>query len=248
MARSICVPQERGLSFLVARIKRALLCLGIAQSGLRPGIAAGALRKHSWSSFQAYVGLGLRNDFVHYEPVLALLGGRKDDREARYRQFVETGVAENDDEFAAAMWRSAQSIGSADFREDVDERYRTLLKDRRVPEDVSFRRVGNVLPAQRILAVVAAVVGVKANDLTVRQRDNRWRAVTARMLCRYGGLTQRRAAGILGVRTGVAVSCQLRKLTGLLQSDPGLQEEVSRVERRLKKELERVGVFLSSKG
>ena len=196
------------------------------------------LRKHSWSSFQAYAGLALRNDFVDYEPVLVLLDGGKGGREDRYREFVETGVAQDDKEFAEAMWLSAHCIGSEDFRESVEERYRMLLHERRVTEDVAFRRIGKTLSAERIIGVVAAFAEMDPKDLVMRQNDCRWRAVTARMLCRYGGLTQRRTATILGVRTGVAVSCQLRKLAGLLLSDRDLAETVHSIERRLNKDLE----------
>lgn len=196
------------------------------------------LRKHSWSSFQAYVGLASRNDFVDYNPVLRLLGGGKGDREDRYREFVETGVAQDDKEFAEAMWLSSHCIGGKDFREDMEERYKILLQERRAPEDVAFRRIVRTLPAERIIEVVASFAGMDPKDLVIRQNDCRWRAVTARMLCRYGGLTQRAAATILGVRTGVAVCCQLRKLTGLLQSDKDLTTKVCLIERRLNKELE----------
>jgi hypothetical protein len=197
-----------------------------------------ALRKHSWSSFQAYAGLAPKNDFVHYDPVLALMEGRKGDRQDRYRQFVEAGVAADDEEFATAMWQSAFGIGSADFREQEEERYRALLEKRRVREDVSFRRVTGVLSGERILDVVAGGVGVERGALLVQQRDCRWRAVAARMLCRYGGLTQRAAASLLGLRTGVAVSCQLRRLAELLESDQGLQKALRRIERCLDKELQ----------
>jgi putative transposase len=197
------------------------------------------LRKYTWSSYQAYVGLAPRNDFVDYGPVLGLLGGGKGDREDRYREFVETGAAQDDEEFAEAMWLSAHCIGGEDFREDVEERYKSLLQERRVPEDIAFRRIVKVktLSAERIIAVVASFAGMDPQDLVIRQNDCRWRAVTARMLCRYGGLTQRATARILGVRTGVAVCCQLRKLTGLLRSDMDLARKVCRIERRLDKEL-----------
>jgi hypothetical protein len=152
---------------------------------------------------------------------------------------VEAGVAQDDKEFSQAMWLSSHCIGSEDFRADVEERYRELLQGRRVPEDVALRRIVKTLPAERIIGVVSSVAGLDPKELVKRQRDCRWRGVTARMLCRYGGLTQRRAATILGVRTGVAVSCQLRKLAELLRLDVELGETVQNIERRLAKELER---------
>ena len=53
------------------------------------------------------------------------------------------------------------------------------------------------------------------------------------MLREYGGLTQRAAASILGVQTGVAVNCQLRKLTHLLKSDAALCRTIEKIEKML---------------
>jgi putative transposase len=198
-----------------------------------------ALEKYEWSSFPAYAGLAPRNGFVDYEPVLALLEGPKKGREGRYRQFVGTGAATDDEEFQAAMWRSAHCIGSDDFREEVEDRYRALVGGRVASEDISFRRVKGGVPAETILQAVGAVAGVDVKELTTRQRDSRWRAVAARMLCRYGGLTQRAVAPLLGVRTGVAVSCQLRNLARLLKSDKALEQRLLRIERQLDKEQRR---------
>ena len=60
------------------------------------------------------------------------------------------------------------------------------------------------------------------------------------MLCRFRGLTQREVAAVLGVRTGVAVSCQLRRLAQLMESDRDLGEIVARIETRLGTELSKV--------
>lgn len=194
------------------------------------------LRKYVWSSYQAYAGMAPRNEFVDYGPILALVGGRSKAREERYRQFVETGVATTDEEFVLALNRSAHCIGGDDFREDIEERYRGLLEKRRVKEDVSLRRVNRAMAVETILDAVEQVCGVARADLLVQKRDCRWRAVAARMLCRYGGLTQRATAGVLGMRTGVAVSCQLRKLSELAGTDRTLDKAIGKIETRLDRE------------
>ena len=197
-----------------------------------------ALRQYRWSSYPAYIGLAPRHDFVDYEPVLALMEGcrRKQERARRYRQFVEAGMANDDEEFALALVRSVHCIGSDDFREAIEDRYRTLVASRRANEDVAFRRITRCVPPPRVLDIVATVLNLDRNDLLRRQRDCRWRAVVARMLCRYGGLTQRDAARQLGLRTGVAVSIQLKRLDQLLNSDETLARIVQRIEQRLDKE------------
>ena len=69
--------------------------------------------------------------------------------------------------------------------------------------------------------------------MLIRRRDSGFRAVASRMLCKYGGLTQRDAASVLGVKTGVAVSCQLKKLKALLETDQSMRRLVERREKRL---------------
>jgi hypothetical protein len=52
-------------------------------------------------------------------------------------------------------------------------------------------------------------------------------------------MTQRSAVGVLGVRTGVAVNCQLEKSAKLLDTDEGLWANLLRIERRLEGEQQR---------
>ena len=83
--------------------------------------------------------------------------------------------------------------------------------------------------------LVAATAKVERSALLRRQRDSRWRAVAARMLCTHGGLTQREAATVLGLGTGVAVSCQLRHLNDLLAAEPAFRKRVEKFTRRMSK-------------
>jgi hypothetical protein len=92
-----------------------------------------------------------------------------------------------------------------------------------------------------ILTVVESVSGVAREELLVQQRDCRWRTVAARVLCRYGGLTQRAAAKVLGMRTGVAASCQLRRLTELAAMDKALRRTIEKIEAELDQEQQRKG-------
>ncbi|OGV47152.1 MAG: hypothetical protein A2X46_10350 [Lentisphaerae bacterium GWF2_57_35] len=55
----------------------------------------------------------------------------------------------------------------------------------------------------------------------------------ARFLCRYAGLIQREAAGILGVGSGAAISHQMRKLCVCIENDKELKRSVKELESRL---------------
>jgi len=52
-------------------------------------------------------------------------------------------------------------------------------------------------------------------------------------LCKYGCMTQREAAMILGLKSGVAVSCQLRKLREILADDGDIRGVVAWLDRTL---------------
>ncbi|NLX13573.1 MAG: hypothetical protein GXY44_07970 [Phycisphaerales bacterium] len=189
------------------------------------------LREYRWSSYSAYIGKSPRNEFVDYNPMLSLMGGSKKTWPGKYRAFVEGGLEGDDDEFLCELHRSPRSIGDETFREWVDGRYKDRLKQRGVPEDVSFRRAGRHVDTDVLLKTVAKVGGIEQASLMARRRDATWRAVASWMLCKYGGLTQREVAAFLGVRTGVAISCQLKKLRRRLAVDAALRSRVERMEK-----------------
>jgi putative transposase len=194
------------------------------------------LRNYRWSSYPAYIGAGARNRFVDYRPMLALVEGRKGEAEKRYRSYVESGIETEDNVFLVELQRSARSIGSERFREWVNGLYQELTAKHGVKEDVSFRRTAGRVAVERILDLVAEEGRLDRGLLLKRQRDSRWRAVATRMLCKYGGLTQRECARTIGLQTGVAVCCQLRQLNRLVEFDPGLRKCLEKIDSRLAEE------------
>ena len=190
---------------------------------------------YPWSSYPAYIGKSPRHAFVTYDPMLSLMEGGKQKRAGNYRKFVEGGLELTDEEFLGELARSPRSIGNEKFREWVDGCYRDLLKQRGVQEDVSFRQTGHQLGPELILETVAKQIGVGREDLLERRRDATWRAVASWMLCKYGGRTQREVASILGTKTGVAISCQLKTLRHKLAADEALHSQVEKIEKVLRR-------------
>ena len=148
---------------------------------------------------------------------------------------MEGGLEAVDDEFLRELERSPRSIGNAKFREWVDACYRELIEQRGVHEDVSFRRIGRHLDTDLILKAVAKRAGIGQESLLARRRDSTWRAVASWMLCKYGGRTQREVAAILGAKTGVAISCQLKNLRCKLVEDVALRAQVDKIEKVLRR-------------
>ena len=105
------------------------------------------LCQYPWSSYRSYIGQDKALDFVDYEPMLAGMGGKSRVRTKRYREFIEAGLAEEDEDFKDALKASPRSIGGDSFREWVDEIYQKLVEKCDVKEDVSFRRITEPMEA-----------------------------------------------------------------------------------------------------
>ena len=109
-------------------------------------------------------------------------------------------------------------------------------RKRKKSEDVVLRQVGRRLPTDRIVEVACRHLGVEGGAERQRRRESWVRPVVARMLSRYGGLTQREIAARLGVRTGKSVSEQLQRLATVLAKDRSLARLVTRLESGLQAE------------
>jgi len=118
----------------------------------------------------------------------------------------------------------------------VEALYQQALEGRTDPEDVSFRRGGRTASVERITSLVCQEFGVDKDRILSRRRDSLVRPFLARLLCQMGGLTQRATAEILGLRSGAAVSVQLRRLDAALSRDRRLAERVAVIESRLRED------------
>jgi len=189
-----------------------------------------ALRAWRWSSYPSYIGKRKALDFVAYGPLLAEMSGNRREWPKRYREFVESGLAESDDDFKESLKESPRSIGGDGFRAWIDELYEKRVATYARAEDVSFRHITEPLSQADVLAVLADVFAVDVAAFSRRGYDSALRGVAAKYLIRYAGLTQREAAVILGAGTGSAVCNQLRALAGKLEKDRRLGKRLQQAE------------------
>ena len=192
-----------------------------------------ALTAYPWSSYRAYIGRVKAPPLLECEPVLAMMPGKKPARRGNYRQFVEAGLAETDEEFTAVLKASRLAIGGETFRNRVRDMHYALIHGSERPEDAALRRVSPLVDAETVMRVVCRHFGVERESVLRRQRGTPLRPVVARCLCRYAGLAQRDAALVLGLRTGVAISQQLSRLTARLAKDRRLARLVARIEKEI---------------
>ena len=181
------------------------------------------LRTYSWSSYPGYMREAQAAEFVEYGPLLSQMSGKKSQWRRRYRSYVETGLAENDDEFQAALNASPRSIGGEDFRAKVDDLHFSMAKQKFRPEDIALRNVQTAISPDVVMQVVADGFEVLPSEFKKKRRASPLRAVVSRCLIKYSGLSQREVAETLNMTTGAAVSVQLRNLPKLLEEDRSLR-------------------------
>ena len=171
------------------------------------------LRKYRWSSYRSYIGRAAPLDFVDYAPMLAMTRApSKAKRPPEYRKFVESAIAESDEDLRRIMSASPLAIGSEKFVHWVRGMHDKLTGKGGRTEDVTLRRRSRRLPAERVIEIVCRQLGADREEVIRQRKDSLLRPITARMLCRYSGLTQRQAGELLDLSTGAAVSMQLKAL------------------------------------
>ncbi len=198
-----------------------------------------ALRAWRWSSYPSYIGKRKALDFVEYGPLLAEMHGKQREWPRRYHAFVESGLAESDDDFKAALKESPRSIGGDGFRAWIDDLYQKRLEKHARPEDVSFRHVTEPLRPDEVLAALADIFEVDVSVFYRRQHDSALRGVASKLLIRYAGQSQREVAAIIGLGTGSAVCNQLKALPGKLDKDRRLRRLLKQAETKLEKQKEK---------
>jgi len=191
------------------------------------------LRMYSWSSYPGYIRESQGVEFVDYGPLLSQMSGKKSQWRRRYRAYVESGLAENDDEFQAALNASPRSIGDEDFRAKVDNLHFGIAKQRLRPEDIALRNMKIAISPDVVIQIVGEELDVHPSEFKKKRRASPLRAVVSRCLIKYTGLSQREVAETLNMKTGAAVSIQLRNLPKLLEEDRSLRRVYAEITKRL---------------
>ena len=167
-------------------------------------------------------------------------------------KFVEAGIAETDRDLERVLKASPLAIGSEKFVEWVRGLHDTLSGRSRRPEDATLRRRAGKLRPERVIEIVCGRMGADTEDVRQRRRGSLLRPITARMLCRYSGLTQRQAGEYLNLATGAAVSIQLKNLASAASSKRQTREKLSEIEEAIRSEIDQAPMdtttILSFKG
>jgi len=192
------------------------------------------LSSYPWSSYRGYVGKCKHEDFVDYDPVLAMMDGSRRTVKSQYRRFVEAGISDIDAAMIYAKQRSPLCVGSDDSVDRIESLYHELVESRENREDISFRRTSFSLDSELILSAVCEAFEVDREALYQRRRDSVLRPMASKLLCEYGGYTQREVGDILKIGNGASVSKQLHKISNLLTTDLEVKKLQNVIVNRLK--------------
>lgn len=178
------------------------------------------LKSYEWSSYLEYTGKRKGRRWLCTGPVLGQMEGVRGGAERRtYGRYVEAGLAETDETFAALVRGQGVAIGSERFVESIKGLCRREARKRLKAEDVAFRQIQSWRSVGEVERGVAEVTGTAWSQRGLRKTGRLVRGLWAWALQRYAGLTQRETALRLGVGTGAAIS----KMLNHTQADAAVQ-------------------------
>jgi putative transposase len=191
------------------------------------------LRDYRWSTYRSFVGVEKPWPWIEYAPLLAMVTAKGHSPAASYAQYVQLGLAKNDEAFGRIYRESRLGLGSPGFVADLRVRYQRVVAGQRNREDAALRKRIGRRSAKEVLAVVAQELGVEEVRFSERHRNSWLRAVAAWALQRHGGLNQRAVADVLGMGTGAGVSQQQAKFRTTVDLEPHWRALTSAIDRRL---------------
>jgi len=196
------------------------------------------LRNYRWSSYPGYAGDCREYEIVTSGPILGLMETRKNRQRREYRKYVESGAAETDEEFLMLLKKTRLGIGGDEFREKIGELYQELVEKSQKPEDVVFRHQIENISAEEILGLLSKTLGLETEWFKEKKRKSGLRPLAAKMLSKYGGLTNRKIAEVLNIRSGAAAGRAITRLDKVLDCNRKLKIFLPEIEKKLAKKAE----------
>jgi len=184
------------------------------------------VKGYPWSSLAGYVNAKRAVDFVEYDVMLEIVGGRR-----AYQRFLYDGVNEGlEDIFEDVQYQTI--LGDDNFVAVVKGEY---LEKGSLREQPMYRgMVAKVIAPEVVVACCAEVLGIAIDKLKARSGDGVMRGIVADMLYQYSGITQRAIGELLGGIEYTAVNmlrCRLQKKI----NNPEINVRYALVERRLQR-------------
>ena len=191
------------------------------------------LRNFKWSSHLAYCGSVSREEFVDYEPLLSLVAKSASCPEVQYREYVESGLSENDIELQKSLVRSSKAIGQARFCRWVETEYIKRAEQTGRMQDASMRRIEVGIAPDVVLKRVCRYFHVTEESLKKKRNAHVSRVVAMKLLKDCSGLNHRSIAVMLGIVDGSGVSKKISNLDALMVEDGHVLQVYEMLKRQL---------------
>ncbi|MCG2679943.1 MAG: transposase [Kiritimatiellae bacterium] len=179
------------------------------------------LRNYRWSSYRGYIGQDKPLPYVKYGALLAQTGVKPRRQALNYRQYVEDGLAGNDEEFNKIL--KGPTIGGDAFCARIRAAWQDLAGKVAQPEDIDFRYRSPTLESQTVLETISRHMRMPMGAFRERRRNSLLRPMAAQMLLKYAGLTNRATAVLLNLHSGEAAGIQARKAQAAQKQDKQTQ-------------------------
>lgn len=186
---------------------------------------------YAWSSYGCYVGEHQAPDWLSRGPVLGLFGNRAPIQ--RYREFVESGVEEEIQEFYQRAYLGPV-LGSESFRRRVKQRYRSGEPDREV---AAVKRLVPPPSINRIRAETARQFGVTEAAIGESSRGrgmiNLPRGVAIALSRMVGGYPLAAIAQQFGLGHYSSVTKAVRRLRDRAETDTRYSGQIAAIREEL---------------
>jgi len=180
-----------------------------------------ALRQFRWTSYRAYAGYEMGEDWLETEELGKRASRKKSERAGRYRKDVKNLLRKGGDESARERLVDAVAIGGEEFRRTVRR-----LADGGGRETTEKRELRRRVAFEEVVQAVERVKGQKREVFLNRHGD--WGPpLVMRLARRYCGMTLREIGEAMGGKDYAAVSDRLRRFERSMKEDDAL----TRVER-----------------
>jgi len=187
------------------------------------------VKAYHWSSLPGYLNKKDVVDFIDYDMVLSMIGGRRS-----YRGFMVDGLKHDIDNPFEDV-KNQVILGDDNFVARVKNKY---VETGSLRDQPSYRGLmAEVIEPKIVLDCVVKVL--KVDETVIMQRRVRGsgvvRGIVAELLYKYSGLTETKIGQLLGSIDYGAVHQLRRRLRKQMDYDSGIREKHVEVERVLKK-------------
>jgi putative transposase len=203
--------------------------LNIVRVKRRPSLTYGErwqyAKGYRWSSLAGYVDEKVALDYVDYDMILGMIGGRR-----AYRNYVIGGLKRAvEDPFKKVKQRMI--LGGEEFVAEV-KRYlrRGSLRDQPAYRDLVVR----VLEPEVLLGFLVRQRGIKKEILQTRKAHGVVRGIVAELLYKYCTITQSQIGRLLGDIDYGAVYLLRRRLREKMTSDTTVRKRYHELDTKVK--------------